>query len=254
GGGVPLPRGKKAQRRAPRRWARHDCSVPDRPRRSRPRTRAETTPRPCAGRRPHSQCAEFCQTCSVLRVQRLRDQRALRPLRSPSQTAMRGAVLLSRVMDNALPLCNLCRTLALTCCRKPQRGTSVGWRQSGAVLCWAASRNAGVFSALGRNLAGEGLGHDLAVPHDERVRAYLVHVVGSLRGPQNVGIVALDGLLLHAECCARFAKLRKHRLEQWPNRVGSPERSVRREQDGARRIVREDAREVALTETLYVVV
>src|SRR5262249_5408951 len=61
------------------------------------------------------------------------------------------------------------RTLALTCCRKPQRGTSGGWRQSGAVHCWAASRNEGVLSALGRHLAGEGLGHDLAVPHDERV-------------------------------------------------------------------------------------
>src|SRR5215475_10441408 len=109
-------------------------------------------------------------------------------------------------------------------------------------------------SALGRNLAGEGLGHDLAVPHDERVRTYLVHVVGSLRGPQNVGIVALDGLLLHAECCARFAKLRQQRLEQRPHRGGSPERSVRREQDGTRRIVREDAHEVALTKTLYVVV
>src|SRR5215813_13500409 len=109
-------------------------------------------------------------------------------------------------------------------------------------------------SSLGRYLAGEGLGHDLAVPHNERVRAYFVQVVGSLRGPQNVGIVALDRLLLHAECGTRFAKLRKHRLEQRPNRVGSPERSVRREQDGTRRIVREDAREVALTKTLYVVV
>jgi hypothetical protein len=27
-----------------------------------------------------------------------------------------------------------CRTLALTCCRKPERRRSVGWRQSGAVL------------------------------------------------------------------------------------------------------------------------
>src|SRR5262249_6005335 len=98
------------------------------------------------------------------------------------------------------------------------------------------------------------LGHDLAIPHDERVRTYLVHVVSSLRGPQHVGIVALDGPLLHAECGARFAKLRQQRLEQRPHRVGSPERSVRREQDGTRRIVREDAHEVARTKTLYVVV
>ena len=28
-------------------------------------------------------------------------------------------------------------TLELTCCRKPQRATSVGWRRSGAVLCSA---------------------------------------------------------------------------------------------------------------------
>src|SRR5215472_10563721 len=34
-------------------------------------------------------------------------------------------------------------------------------------------------SALGSYLAGEGLGHDLAVPHDECVRAYLVQVVSS---------------------------------------------------------------------------
>jgi hypothetical protein len=107
-----------------------------------------------------------------------------------------------------------------------------------------------VFSALGGSFGGEGLGHDLAVPHDERVRAYLVHVVGSLRAPQNVGIVALDGLLVHTECGTRFAKLRKHRLEQRPNRVAPPERSVRREQDGTRCIVREDARQVALTKTL----
>src|SRR5215468_288657 len=185
----------------------------------------------------------------------------LRPSCSPcphgsamdARLATGGGLALTR---QGLSPCKRCqaflgaRTLALTCCRKPQRGTSVGWRQSGAVLGWAASRNAGVFSALGRHLAGEGLGHDLAVPHDERVRADLVHVVGSLRGPQNVCIVALDGLLLHAECGARFAKLRKQRLEQRPNRVGSPERSVRREQDGTRRIVREDAHEVALTKTL----
>src|SRR5262249_48520541 len=31
------------------------------------------------------------------------------------------------------------RTPKLTCCRKPQRGTSVGWRQSGAVLCSAGN-------------------------------------------------------------------------------------------------------------------
>src|SRR4030095_9226135 len=94
------------------------------------------------------------------------------------------------------------------------------------------------FSALGCNLAGERLGYDLAVPHDERVRAQLVHVVGSLCGPQNVSIVALDELPLHVEGCARFSKLRNHCLEQRSDRVGSPERSVRREQDGTRRIVR----------------
>jgi hypothetical protein len=88
------------------------------------------------------------------------------------------------------------------------------------------------FSALGCNLAGERLGHDLVVPHDERVRAHLVHVVGSLCGPQNVSIVALDELLLHTEGCARFSELCNHRLEQRLDRVRSPKRSVRREQDG----------------------
>jgi NAD(P)-dependent dehydrogenase (short-subunit alcohol dehydrogenase family) len=78
-------------------------------------------------------------------------------------------------------------------------------------------------SGLGRNLAGERLGHNLAAPHDERVRAQLVDVVGRLRRPQNVSMVALDQLLLHAEGCARFPELRNQRLEQRPDRVDSLE-------------------------------
>ena len=70
-----------------------------------------------------------------------------------------------------------------------------------------------VLSAPGRNLAGERLGHNLAVPHNERVRGHLVDVVGSLCGPQNVSIVALDELLLHPEGCARFSELRNQRLK-----------------------------------------
>ena len=79
---------------------------------------------------------------------------------------------------------------------------------------------------------------DLAVPHDKRVRAHLVHVVGSLCGPSNVSVIAFDELLLHAERSARFSELRHHRLEKLPDRIVSPERSVRCEQDSTRRIIR----------------
>ena len=47
-------------------------------------------------------------------------------------------------------------------------------------------------SLLGCDLAGERLNHDLAILHDERVGAQPVHVVGSLRRPQDVAIIALD--------------------------------------------------------------
>ena len=50
------------------------------------------------------------------------------------------------------------------------------------------------FQPLGVILPVNDWGHDLAVPYDERVRGHLIHVVGSLCSPQNVSIVALDGL------------------------------------------------------------
>ena len=46
---------------------------------------------------------------------------------------------------------------------------------------------------------------------------------------KNLSIVALDELLLQAERCSRFSKLCQHRLEQRPNRIVAPERSLRRE-------------------------
>src|SRR5256886_4019698 len=59
------------------------------------------------------------------------------------------------------------------------------------------------------------------VPHDEGIRGKLVHVVGGVRGPQNVRIVAVDELLLHTERRAGFPKLRNHRLEELPDPAGS---------------------------------
>ena len=53
---------------------------------------------------------------------------------------------------------------------------------------------------------------------------------------------------------ARFSKLREHRLEQRPDGVGPSERSVRREEDRSRRIVRQDALEVELEQAFDMVV
>jgi hypothetical protein len=63
-----------------------------------------------------------------------------------------------------------------------------------------------------------------------------LHVVGSLCCPQNVSIVTLDELLLHVERGSGFSKLRKERLEKRLDRVDTPERSIRREEDSIRRI------------------
>ena len=94
-----------------------------------------------------------------------------------------------------------------------------------------------VLLALGRDFTGERLGHDFAVPHDECVRSNVVDGVGSFRGPENIREFPVDGLLCHAEPGSRFPKLCKYQLEQRPNGIRPLERSVRREQDGIRRIV-----------------
>src|SRR5437763_8635758 len=105
-------------------------------------------------------------------------------------------------------------------------------------------------AALWRDLSGVGLSDDLSVPHDGRVGGELVHVVGSLRGPNDVRVVADDGRLGHAERGAGLSELREHRLEEGPDGVRSLERSLRREEDGTWGVFGQDPCEVARAETL----
>jgi len=66
----------------------------------------------------------------------IRASRGLLPPRAPDMLAVRIGQLTAEDFHlvRYAALSAAPRTLALTCCRKPKRGTSRGWRQSGAVL------------------------------------------------------------------------------------------------------------------------
>ena len=84
------------------------------------------------------------------------------------------------------------------------------------------------------------MGHNPAFPHHERVRNQLVSVVGSLGRPQNIGVIALDQLLLHLECGPGFSKLGDQGLEQRPDRVNALECLAPCEENDVRRIIGQD--------------
>jgi hypothetical protein len=100
-------------------------------------------------------------------------------------------------------------------------------------------------SGLGRRLDREGLGLDLAVAHDERVGAELEGVVSCLGGPEDVCNITLDRLLLQVEPGAGLGELGKEALKQQRHPVRAAQNAARREHNCIRRVVRQDARQVA---------
>src|SRR5262249_15997644 len=64
----------------------------------------------------------------------IRASRGLLPSHAPDMLAVRIGQLTAEDLHliRYAALSAAPRTLELTCCRKPQRGTSVGWRQSGS--------------------------------------------------------------------------------------------------------------------------
>src|SRR4051812_21845209 len=87
-------------------------------------------------------------------------------------------------------------------------------------------------SALRRNPGCKGLGHDLPISHHERVGGGFVGIVGGLSAPQDVGVLAVDGLLSHGERSARLGKFGKQSTKEGLDRVGTSEQSARYEENG----------------------
>ena len=94
------------------------------------------------------------------------------------------------------------------------------------------------------NRPGERMGDYLAVPHDKGVGSHLVHIVRCFRAPEDKRVIAIDGPLLHGERRARLSKFCKDCLEERPYGSWALEWAVRREHNGRRRVVRENAIQV----------
>src|SRR5205085_2595056 len=58
-------------------------------------------------------------------------------------------------------------TLGFTCCQKPERGTSRGWRQSGASPCWTAAAGVVDRSSRGHRLASGHMDNEEQAPWQE---------------------------------------------------------------------------------------
>jgi hypothetical protein len=58
---------------------------------------------------------------------------------------------------------------------------------------------------FGNNVSSEGLGDDLAIFDDERVRTKVIDVVWRFSAPDDVSVVAFDRYVFHLEERARFA-------------------------------------------------
>ncbi len=118
----------------------------------------------------------------------------------------------------------------------------------------AAGLKAAVASGLGVSLAANDCARILPSRTTSVSVRELVEVVGGLRGPQHVRVLAVDRLVRLAMGHAGLAELGEHLLEERPDRRDSLERTVRREQDGVRRVVGEDPGEVAGAETLHMMI
>src|SRR5215831_20920277 len=76
-----------------------------------------------------------------------------------------------------------------------------------------------VRSVLRFNLSSEGLSYYFFVPHNEGVSREFVQIVCCFRGPENVGVITVDGSVLHCKRGARLSKLRNECLKNGLDRV-----------------------------------
>ena len=64
-------------------------------------------------------------------------------------------------------------------------------------------------SVLRFDLSSERLGYYLSVLHNKRISSEFVRIVCCLCGPENVGVIPINGAQLHRKRGARLRKLRK---------------------------------------------
>jgi hypothetical protein len=69
-------------------------------------------------------------------------------------------------------------------------------------------------STLWFDASSKGLRDYFSIPHDERVGGKFVRIVGCFRGPDNIGMITVNGSLLDGERRARFGKLRNEGLKE----------------------------------------
>src|ERR1017187_3439872 len=98
---------------------------------------------------------------------------------------------------------------AVRCC------AIVGYTEVGpqSSRCSSADRN------FWFDLGGEGLRYYLPVSHHKRVGSEFVRIVCCFRSPDNIGVITLDGSLLHRKRGARFRKLRNEGLKERLDRL-----------------------------------
>src|ERR1700733_880029 len=115
---------------------------------------------------------------------------------------------------------------------------------------WTASR---LKSALGSDLAREGLGDNFPVLHDEGVGADFEDVVCRLGFPHDVGGIAVHLLLEQIEGHAWLLKLLEQRAEELANSVGAVQHATLTEERRLVGVVGHGGCEVALAEEFEVV-